>query len=156
MTSNQALAATIRGIRQSRGLSQEDFNSIDRSYVGRLERGEVKVSVEVLQRIASILDVEAGMLLLITSALTAGNSARDILRIADKQLEELERHGALSLIANIVSSVQSPSAQSREVLAAERLEKIRAMRQIGMSMEEIAKSLNLSKSTVHAYLKKTQ
>jgi transcriptional regulator with XRE-family HTH domain len=122
--------------------------------MGRLERGEVEISVEVLRRLASILNVEAGVLLLITSALISGNPAQAVFQIAHQQLEALERSGALALIVEIASSVQSQSGQSRASIAADRMGKIHAMRQAGMAMGEIAKSLNLSKSTVHKYLKK--
>lgn len=150
MTGPKALAAVIRGIRHSRGLKQEDIDTVTRSYMGQLERGEVNVSIEVLQRIAHILNVDTSVLLLITSALMAGHSVRVASQIFAEQLEELEHNGAIARITEIAASGQP--TQFRESLAAERLEKVRSMRQIGMSMSEIAKALDMSKSTVHKYL----
>lgn len=50
----------VRRVRVSKGLSQErlafDAN-VDRSYLGGLERGEHNPSVDMLARIAKVLDV---------------------------------------------------------------------------------------------------
>ena len=50
----------VRRIRVSKGISQErlafDAN-VDRSYLGGLERGEHNPTVDVLERVAKVLDV---------------------------------------------------------------------------------------------------
>jgi transcriptional regulator with XRE-family HTH domain len=50
----------VRRIRVSKGVSQErlafDAN-VDRSYLGGLERGEHNPTVDVLERIANVLDI---------------------------------------------------------------------------------------------------
>ena len=50
----------VRRIRVSKGVSQErlafDAN-VDRSYLGGLERGEHNPTVDVLERVAKVLDV---------------------------------------------------------------------------------------------------
>lgn len=54
----KALGAQIRATRKSIGLSQEEFAyraGIDRSYVGRVERGEVGVTVSKLYKLANVL-----------------------------------------------------------------------------------------------------
>ena len=56
----------IRKERQKKKISQEHLAlrcGIDRSYMGRIERGEVNVTVEKLYLIASILDIEVKKLL---------------------------------------------------------------------------------------------
>lgn len=62
----RALGANIRAQRKARRLSQDALAlacSIDRSYMGRIERGEVNVTVEKLYRIASVLTCEPAELL---------------------------------------------------------------------------------------------
>ncbi len=56
----------IRKERQKKKISQEHLAlrcGIDRSYMGRIERGQVNVTVEKLYLIASILDIEVKKLL---------------------------------------------------------------------------------------------
>ena len=62
----RALGARIRMQRKSRQISQDALAlicNIDRSYMGRIERGEVSITVEKLYRIASSLDCEPALLL---------------------------------------------------------------------------------------------
>ncbi|WP_374439501.1 helix-turn-helix domain-containing protein [Pseudomonas panipatensis] len=62
----KALGARIRTQRKASGLSQDALAlacSIDRSYMGRIERGEVNITVEKLYRIASVLACDPALLL---------------------------------------------------------------------------------------------
>ncbi|WP_309657016.1 helix-turn-helix transcriptional regulator [Vreelandella vilamensis] len=56
-----AIGKNIREKRQANGLSQERcalVAGIDRSYMGRIERGEVSITVEKLYIIAKVLQCE--------------------------------------------------------------------------------------------------
>ncbi|MNF07077.1 anaerobic benzoate catabolism transcriptional regulator [compost metagenome] len=62
----KALGERIRTQRKARRISQDALAlacSIDRSYMGRIERGEVNITVEKLYRIASELACEPSSLL---------------------------------------------------------------------------------------------
>lgn len=62
----KALGARIRVQRKACRLSQDALAlacSIDRSYVGRIERGEVNITVEKLYRIAGVLACDPASLL---------------------------------------------------------------------------------------------
>lgn len=53
-----ALGSRIRATRRSVGLSQEEFAyraGVDRSYVGKIERGEFNITVDKLYRLAQVL-----------------------------------------------------------------------------------------------------
>jgi transcriptional regulator with XRE-family HTH domain len=55
----------LRQLRKARGLSQEEValrSDLDRSYLGKIERGESNVSLVNIHRIAGALGVEAGEL----------------------------------------------------------------------------------------------
>ena len=61
-----ALGSAVRAARRERGLSQEalaDAAKIDRSHLGKIERGERNVSVLNLARIAAALDDLPSLLL---------------------------------------------------------------------------------------------
>jgi len=56
----KAFGATLRRIRKARGLSQEEFAhvaSLDRSYVGQIERGEKNITLMKIRQIADALDM---------------------------------------------------------------------------------------------------
>lgn len=67
---NQELAISIgtkiRETRKSKSISQEQLalrTAIDRSYLGRIERGEVNITVEKLDQISQTLDIDPKNLL---------------------------------------------------------------------------------------------
>lgn len=60
------LGQCIRHARKTAGLSQEHLAlkaKVDRSYMGRIERGEANITVEMLYQIARVLDVPPHTLL---------------------------------------------------------------------------------------------
>jgi len=57
----QSIGSQVRTVRKRANISQEQLallTSIDRSYLGRIERGEVSVTVEKLAQIAHVLNVD--------------------------------------------------------------------------------------------------
>lgn len=57
-----AFGRKLRGVRKSKGLSQEklaELAGIDRSYVSEIERGEYNISLLKLYQICDALEVEA-------------------------------------------------------------------------------------------------
>ena len=61
-----ALGSAIRAVRLSKGISQEMLAlmaEIDRSYVGRVERGDNNAAVLTLVRLASALDTTVAKLM---------------------------------------------------------------------------------------------
>jgi transcriptional regulator with XRE-family HTH domain len=66
MEIREVLALNLRKVRQAKGLSQEelaDRAKIDRTYISALERGVYAASIEVVDRLARGLGVEAADLL---------------------------------------------------------------------------------------------
>lgn len=62
----KALGKNIRDSRRAKGVSQDVFALIcklDRSYMGRIERGEVNITVEKLYQIAECLECDPSTLL---------------------------------------------------------------------------------------------
>jgi transcriptional regulator with XRE-family HTH domain len=85
MEIREVLALNLRKFRQAKGLSQEELAArakIDRTYISALERSVYAASIEVVDRLARGLGVEASDLLRRSSAPTtagrkegrAGNS----------------------------------------------------------------------------------
>lgn len=66
MEIREILARNLRLYRQERGLSQEELAyraGIDRTYVSSLERCVYAATIEIVDKLASALDVEAADLL---------------------------------------------------------------------------------------------
>ena len=60
MNTRRLIGWNLRALRVTRGLSQERLAldaGIDRSYVGRVERGSENVTVSALEALATVLDV---------------------------------------------------------------------------------------------------
>lgn len=61
-----AFGRAVRRLRTEKGISQEAFAAkakINRSYMGKIERGEVNVSLDNIQKIAGALQVSPGRLM---------------------------------------------------------------------------------------------
>ncbi len=66
MEIRDVLALNLRKLRRAKGLSQEDLADraeIDRTYVSALERSIYGAGIDVIDRLAKVLDVEAADLL---------------------------------------------------------------------------------------------
>ena len=66
MEIREVLAINLRRLRQAQGLSQEELShraEIDRTYVSALERCVYAASIDVVDRLATVLGVEAADLL---------------------------------------------------------------------------------------------
>ena len=66
MQIRELFAANLRRLRNDRGLSQEKLAEkadIDRTYVSLLERSKYAVSIDVLAKLAEVLDVDPADLL---------------------------------------------------------------------------------------------
>jgi transcriptional regulator with XRE-family HTH domain len=62
----EVFAANLRRLRNERGFSQEnlaDKAEVDRTYVSLLERSKYAVSIDVLAKLADVLDVDPADLL---------------------------------------------------------------------------------------------
>ncbi|OUI94132.1 XRE family transcriptional regulator [Acetobacter indonesiensis] len=66
MNIREILAANLKRYRRERGVSQEELAhlaEIDRTYISLLERCQYAASIEVVDRLARALGIEAFMLL---------------------------------------------------------------------------------------------
>lgn len=66
MDLRQVFATNLRRLRHARGLSQEDLAyeaEVNRTYLSKLEKGASYVGLEVMGKLAKVLDVEPARLL---------------------------------------------------------------------------------------------
>lgn len=65
-TLRQQLGRAVRRLRSAAGYSQESFADachLHRTYMGQVERGELNISLDNIEKIAKRLDMTAGQLL---------------------------------------------------------------------------------------------
>lgn len=152
MLLNEALAIVIRGVRKNRGLSQEDFKTIDRSYLARIEAGRTNVSIEVLQGIASTLGLEVEMLLVLAVGVQTQVSAAEMCLHLAKQVSQLGEEGILSSIDEARSTPRTAGGRRKIGDTSQISAEARRLRSEGLSLSEIARVMQLSKTTIHRYL----
>ncbi len=66
MTLRETLARNLRTYRAAKGFSQEELAhraEIDRTYISALERGVYAASIDVVERLAAALEIDAAALL---------------------------------------------------------------------------------------------
>ncbi|MFS8037142.1 helix-turn-helix domain-containing protein [Xanthobacter sp. AM11] len=76
MEIREVFARNLRALRQARGLSQEELAhraGIDRTYVSSLERCVYSASIDVVDQLAQVLEVEAADLLVQSKAALSNN-----------------------------------------------------------------------------------
>lgn len=65
MDIDEAFGAVLRELREHRGLNQDAFGTAaSRQYIGRLEKGEHSPTLERIEQIAGVLEVDAAVLIL--------------------------------------------------------------------------------------------
>lgn len=153
MEAAEALAVVVRGLRRGRKLSQEDLSGFGRSHLSRIERGEVNVTLDIVIRLARILELDAAALLLIATAAQNGESFSDGLKRVSKQLSKIKRSGIDLEIASLVSTGKLPPGRPARTDATVKMVEAKRLRDEGMPVSEIAKQLELSQMTIRRYLK---
>jgi len=155
MEAAEALAVVVRAVRRRKGLSQENLISIDRSYWGQIERGEVNITIDVLIRLAALLEVEAASLILMATSLQSNEPFREGLKRLNKQLNKIKRDGVDSEMESLSRAGKLPPGRPPRSGAADKAAEANRLNNEGVSVAEISEALGLSKTTVRRYLKKT-
>lgn len=153
METAEALAAVVRAVRRRKGLSQENLISIDRSYWGQIERGEVNITIDVLIRLAALLEVEAASLILMATSLQSNEPFREGQKRLNKQLAKIRRDGVDTEMTSLVQAGKLPPGRPARSDAAQKAVEANRLHSAGLTVTEISETLGLSKTTVRRYLK---
>lgn len=153
MEAAEALAIVVRGLRRVRKVSQEEMGSIGRSHLSRIEQGDVNIRLDVLVRLAEILELDAAALLLMVTAVQNEESFRDGLRRLSKQLKKIGKSGIDLEIQSLLGDGKKPTGRPARPDAAAKAVEARRLKTSGMAVPEIATSLGLSEATIRRYLR---
>ncbi|MBK4992468.1 transcriptional regulator [Pseudomonas sp. S37] len=153
MDPTETLAAVVRGVRRSKGLSQHDFAGIDLSYMGKIERGEVNISVDLLNRLAQGLGLEPATLLLLQASPDLVLIDHGLERVVT-QIIELKHSGAIEHISQALSERNEPGGRPLSMGSEQKISAALQLRSQGVPVVKIARELGLSEATVRRYLKR--
>ncbi|MCI0914163.1 helix-turn-helix domain-containing protein [Pseudomonas putida] len=151
MSLSEALAAVVRALRRSRKMTQDDLTLIGRRERNRIERGKTNVTMETVSNVASMLEVDAALLLLLAHSAHSGEPVDIALKRISSKLDTLKQEGTIDAIttqpARRAGRPAAPDVQKA-------LERAPLLKAAGMSNSEIAQELGVSKSSVQRFFAK--
>ncbi|MBP2873729.1 transcriptional regulator [Pseudomonas viridiflava] len=155
MEAAEALAVVVRALRRRKGFTQENLITIDRSYWGRIERGEVNITIDVLIRLAAIMEVEPASLILMATSLQSNEPFGEGLKRISKQLNRIKKESVDQEMKSMARDGKPAPGRPVRSDAAQKAAEADRLRSAGVAVSEIAERLDLSRSTVRRYLKTT-
>ena len=153
MEAAEALAVVVRALRRRKGFAQENLITIDRSYWGRIERGEVNITIDVLIRLAALMEVEPASLILMATSLQSNEPFGEGLKRVSKQMNRIRKESVDQEMESMARAGKLPPGRPVRSDAARKAAEANRLSSAGVSVSEIAERLELSRSTVRRYLK---
>lgn len=149
MPLRESLAAVLRLVRASRGLSKDDFQGlVDPKHVYNLETAKSGVTLDTLEAIASVLQVDALTLLTVAASLERGQSHKDLLVHLEDDGQQLAELGVLARWNGEFEDGSLVTTKPGRRTPPETVEAILACRGQMMSQKETAEATGVSASTV--------
>ena len=143
------LAAVLRLLRSSRGLSQEDFQGvIETRHIHNLEHGKSSVTLDTLEKLAAVLEVDPVALLAIASSYERGMTAKDYVKQIASEVTKLEKLGVIDKMLGEFEDGQLVTLQPGKRSSTENRTAILNCKAEGRSQKETSELLGLAKSTV--------
>ncbi|MBC3495711.1 XRE family transcriptional regulator [Pseudomonas sp. SWRI100] len=149
MPLRESLAAVLRLVRASRGLSKDDFQGlIDPKHVYNLETAKSGVTLDTLEAIASVLQVDALTLLTVAASLERGQSHKDLLAHLKDDGQQLAELGVLAKWHGEFEDGSLVATKPGRRTPPETVEAILACQAQMMSQKETAEATGVSAATV--------
>ncbi|WP_444758048.1 helix-turn-helix domain-containing protein [Pseudomonas sp. A014] len=149
MPMRESLAAVLRLVRASRGLSKDDFQGlVDPKHVYNLETARSGVTLEMLEALASVLQVDALTLLTVAASLERGQSHSDLLSHLKKGGQELAELGVLERWRGEFEDGALVTTKPGRRTPRETVEAILECREQGLSRKNTADKFGVSTTTV--------
>lgn len=141
-----AFAAALKLLRTTRGLTQHELSeNLTQSHVSQIENEKTSPSLEAIIELARVLEISPVALMALVCGAQDELSAADVLKIAEKDLQEM----ALLQASIPLEIEQTP--HPRVTAAAKMREAVQALKEKGFSQAEIARELGMAKTTVQRH-----
>lgn len=151
-----ALAAVIRAVRGSLGLTQEEMaQATSRTYLTKLESAQSTPSLDKFIELAAVLDLSPLALMALVLATRDEKPTALLLAQAKEDLKVLqERVSPEDIAAHLAGSevLKRPAARPADL---DKLQKVQDCKKSGLTQAETARQLKISRSTVSFLWKRT-
>lgn len=145
----QALAAVVRALRESLGLTQENLaHAASRTYLSRIENADSNPTIEKFAELADALGLSPVALMALVLSTRDDTVASDVLAKAIEELKGLEGKISADDIKSHLAGMtiqKRPAARPADIL---KLQKVLECKDAGLSKAETARRLGISRSTV--------
>ncbi|MEX6679192.1 helix-turn-helix domain-containing protein [Pseudomonas sp. W2Oct36] len=152
MTLTNELAATLRAIRQQRGLSYSELSDATfRTTLSLVERGKAGIRVGKLADLAAALDFDLTALIALCVALDRGESAQDVLAKAAQELQRFAEVGGLALLHEQLNGSELNQRPSGQPIKLKNRQAVLELKAQGKTQAEVVRLLGISRSSVQRY-----
>lgn len=146
------LAAVLRTVRHLKGADYASAaNSISRTNLGLLERGETRVLYETLVKISEGLDFDLVTLVALCISLRDHLDPDAVIKGAMRDLSEFKAAGGLELLSQQFQGGELKRRPQSRPANESMIAAVAVLKAQGMTRAEVARELGLSKSTVQRY-----
>lgn len=150
MSLRMAYAAVLQLVRTRRGLLQQDIAvRVTHSHVSQLEAAKTSPTLEANEDLASALNLNPVTLLTLVQASYEQKSAREILQIALKELEEL------ALLDEPLPAEPKKLRPPRTIDAEKKREAVQRLKREGYTPAQVAQMLGIPRPSVGRYWHKS-
>lgn len=141
-----AFATALKLLRTKRGLTQHELSkNVAQSHVSQIENEKTSPSLDAIVELARVMNLSPVALMALACAAQDGLSAGDVLKIAEKDLQDM------ALLQDSIPLYTEDAAHPRVAAAAKMREEVQALKEQGFSQAEIAKELGMAKTTVQRH-----
>ncbi|WAH60641.1 helix-turn-helix domain-containing protein [Pseudomonas silvicola] len=142
MSIRHAFAAALKRLRGRQNLLQQQLSStVSQSHISQLEAGKTSPTLEASQKIAEALAVHPASLVIVTFAARDNLSPREILRLAEEELE------SLGLLDELVQR-EEPSDHPVTTKSLRTRQHVQALKAKGLRQTDVVRELGIARSTV--------
>ena len=157
MPLRESLAAVLRLVRTSRGLSKDDFQGlVDPKHVYNLETAKSGVTLDTLEALASVLQVDALTLLTVAASLDRGQSHSELLLHLRLDAQRLAELGVIARWPGEFQEGSLVKTKHGRRPPPDKVEALLACRDRGLSRKETADEVGVHQSTVGRIWKRVQ
>jgi transcriptional regulator with XRE-family HTH domain len=143
MSIRQAFSSALKRLRARQKLLQQELTStVSQSHISQLEAGKTSPTLEASHRIAEALSIHTASLLIVALASNDSLSPRQILKLAENELE------SLGLLDEVIQGDEEPSDHPVTLKSVRTREQIQALKAKGLRQTEVMRELGCARSTV--------
>jgi transcriptional regulator with XRE-family HTH domain len=144
------LAAVLRLVRLSRGLSQEELSgAVEARHVHNIENAKTSITLDRLETLAQRLEVDAVALLAYASRVEKGLGAREYSDLLQAEIERLEVLGINERIHEYYQEGEVVTHKPGRRTDPAKVKAVLDAKMAGKSKRETAQELGIARSTVN-------